>query len=216
MDTLDSRSLRYTDCYAQKFSDSGTIHYRITTAAGSCLPVERSSAFTIEVIAKNGDSDREELQHNVTVRRKGNSLVPDTLQLNIEVGDTVLWHTSDPTLIGFTVYGEGDCGSFNSSELSHEAVYTHAFGSPGEYHWVDANCGQVSGLVIVRSPDNKEPEQCRKWISALGDGALVLITGDCVEPQHVEILTGQTVFWAVQKADRISITDVRLVKQQPA
>ena len=41
-------------------------------------------------------------------------------------GDTVLWHGSpDPALIGFTVYGEGDGGSFHSYHaLSYEAVYT--------------------------------------------------------------------------------------------
>lgn len=214
MDALDSRLLRYIDCYAQKFSTRGTIYYRLSTVPASCIPVEKEAAFTITVKGRSGGKDREGAQHNVTVQRKDSSLVADPPNLDIAAGDTVLWHSPDQTLLGFAVYGEGAGGSFDSSALSFEAVYTHAFGTPGEYHWIDANHGQVSGVVVVRSPDSTDPEECRKWMAALGDGALVLIEGNRVEPQRIEILTGQTVFWAVQKADGISITDVRLLKHQ--
>lgn len=38
-------------------------------------------------------------------------------------------------------------------------------------------------------------------------GALVTIKGRAADPQQVEILTGQTVFYAVVEAPRVTITD---------
>ena len=214
MNDLDSRSMRYTDCYMQKFSTLGTIYYQLTTAAGTCLPVDTDSAFTIEITERYSGSSREGRQHNVTISRKGNQLIAEPAHLKIEAGDAVLWHTPDATITNWMVRGEGDAGSFSSSAMTVDALYTHAFGTPGEYEWVDANHGQVSGTVIVRSLDSRDPEQCRDWFASLEQGTVVLVDGDRAEPSKLEILAGQTVFWAVQKADGISITDARLVPQR--
>ena len=73
--------------------------------------------------------------------------------LKINAGDMVLWNAPDPATPGFTVRGEGPEGEFDSQALASEAVYTHAFGVPGEYAWVNTHGGPVSGVVAVRSPD---------------------------------------------------------------
>src|SRR5689334_6800273 len=104
MDTLDSRSLRYTDSFVQKFSVPGQVRYRVTTGAGAYLPVE-GTTFTIDVSTQG---ENEGKQHNVTIRRDGRRLVADPLHLAIGVGDMVLWHAPDLATPGFTVRGEGE------------------------------------------------------------------------------------------------------------
>ena len=210
MDTLDSRSLRYIDCFAQKFPTPGHVYYRITTLAGACLPVGDEGEFTIEVNARS-EERAESQQHDVQVRREGSKFVADPPHLEVHAGDMVLWNTPDPGITGYVVVGKGAGGKFDSSALGSEAVFTHAFGTPGEYKWVDANKGKISGLIHVRSLDPKDKEQCQKWLATLEQGSLFTIEGDSVRPEKMEILTGQTVFWAVQKAPGISITDSRLV-----
>jgi plastocyanin len=211
MNTLDSRSLRYTDCFAQKFSSPGQVLYRVTTGAGACLPVE-GTTFTIDV-SECAASKKEGKQHQITIRREGQSLVADPPHLEIEAGEMVLWHAPDPSTPGFTVRGEGKCITFDSSALTSEAVYTHAFGTPGDYAWVDANGGPVSGVVEVRPLDPANREECEKWLKSLKNGTLITINGEKATPGRVQILAGQTVFWAVEKASGISITDARLVQR---
>ena len=208
MDTLDSRSLRYIDCFGQKLSSPGQLRYRLATAAGAWLPVD-GHIFTIDVKRGRRASNKGQ-QHNVTVRREGQRLVADPSHLEIEAGDMVLWHTPDPSISGFTVRGEGAGDTFDSAALSSEAVYTHAFGTPGDYHWVDANGGPASGTVQVRALAPVNKEEFEKWVGALKNGALITINGDKATPERVQILVGQTVFWAVEKAPGISITDARL------
>lgn len=210
MDTLDSRSLSYIDCFAQRFPTAGKVHYRLSTLAGACLPVGDDGEFSIEVKARS-DKGGEPEQHNVQVFKKGNKFVAEPSHLEIRAGDMVLWNTPDPGVSGYVVVGEGAGGKFSSSALSEEALFTHAFGTPGEYKWVDANKGKLSGVVVVRSLDTKNKDECQKWLSALEQGSVIVIEGDTVRPKKVEILAGQTVFWAVQKAAGISITDARLV-----
>jgi plastocyanin len=211
MDTLDSRSLRYIDCFAQKFSTPGHVHYQISTLAGACLPLEEEAEFTIDVRARS-EKGGETRQHDVQVRREGKKFVAEPSRLEVHAGDMVLWNAPDPTTPGFVVTGEGAGGKFDSSALTTEAVYTHAFGTPGEYKWVDAHKGKISGVINVRSLDPKDKNQCEKWLSTLEEGTLILIEGDSVRPKKIEILTGQTVFWAIQKASGISITDSRLLQ----
>lgn len=208
MNTLDSRVLQYTDCYAQKFAKPGQIRYQITTAAGACLPVEETD-FSIEVKACTGHKTGR--QHTVIVRRERQRFVAEPAQLQIEVGDVVLWCAADASVSGFAVRGAGDCTRFDSAALASEAVYTHAFGAPGSYKWVDANKGVVSGVVEVRSLDANNRNDCENWVRALAKGTLITICGNKATPERVEILAGQTVFWAVESASGISITDARLV-----
>lgn len=214
MDILDSRALRYTNCYIQKFSTPDTIHYYLAPHANMCLALDEESAFTIDVAEQPPGAQREGQQHTVTISRKGNQLVAEPAHLKIQAGDAVLWCTSDSTIQSWAVEGEGKETSFSSAALTVEAVYTHVFGTPGEYKWVDANGGRVSGAVRVQAVDSEDREQCREWRKALEQGTVVLIEGDRVEPQDFEIMVGQTVFWAVQKAEGISITDVRFARRQ--
>ena len=59
----------------------------------------------------------------------------------------------------------------------------------------------------------KQPSDCRKWVEGLSRGTLIQVVGEKAEPSKVKIVAGQTVFWAVEKAAGISITDSRLVRK---
>ena len=211
MDSFDSRSLRYVDCYAQRFAEPGTVRYELTTPAGSCLPLS-PDAYIIDVA---GAPKRKGVQHTVVVSHSQGALRPEPDHLEIEAGDTVLWNTPDPTIAGYVVRGDGAGGSFDSSALSREAVYTHAFGTPGTYRWLDAHKGKLSGEVVVETIECRDADELARWHKALATGTLITIRASGARPARVKIVTGQTVFWAVESADGISLTDARLLTKPP-
>lgn len=216
MDTLDSRSLRYTDCFVQKFSGPDTAYYWITGPVGKLISVEREQAFVIRVKA-GAKSKAEGQQHNVTVKYDGRNFVADPPELEISHGDFVLWNTPDSSTPGFVVIGEGEKVSFDSSALTAEAVYTHAFGLPGEYQWVDANRGSVRGIVQVIAPESARTEdlkgQQKRLLEALKKPVVILVRDDTATPTEVKAMVGQTIVWAVERSSGLAVTDARLVKE---
>jgi plastocyanin len=219
MNSLDSRFLRLGDCFAQKFSKPGTFKYIVTAGTGSCLSAAEGEYTIVVTSGSSGKAKGKEKkssesgQQNVVVRLKDGSLVAEPTRLEISVGDTVLWHTPDAATPGFAVIGEGKEGSFSSGALAVEAVYSHAFGVPGKYQWVDAHGSSLRGEIIVEQMEVKQRDDCRKWIDSLSKGTLIHVVGGKAEPSKVKIIAGQTVFWAVEKAAGISITDSRLVRK---
>jgi plastocyanin len=209
MDALDSRFLRNVDCFGQKFSSPGKVRYHLTAGGEDWLP-SANDAFSIEV-KKGCDASGKGKQHDVTVHRKGKRLLAEPPHLEIEAGDLVLWHTNDSTIAGFGVRGETERKGegFDSSELTETAVYSHAFGSPGEYRWADAHGSRLSGLIEVKTIEGSDKNQMEKWRAALGTGAIITITGNKATPEKLQVLVGQTVFWAVEKAPGITITGVQ-------
>jgi len=162
-----------------------------------------------------GSAKRKANQHNVTVRLHERHLVADPPKLDIEAGDIVLWSAFDGKTPPFAVRGKFEGGSFDSTELTLESVYTHAFGLPDRYDWEDVNGHPVSGTVIVETPKASTVRDQAEYLKILTKGACVMIKGNVVEPKTIEIFTGQTVFWAVEKADGITITDRRLRIHKP-
>jgi plastocyanin len=222
MNTLDSRFLRLGDCFAQKFSKAGTYRYIVTSGAGSCLSAEEGE-YTIVVGAgpagkgkAKGKTQSQNSQQNVLVHLQDGKLVAEPAEIHIKAGDTVIWHTPDAATPGFAVIGQSEQGKFNSGALAVEAVYSHAFGSAGTYCWVDANGGSVQGEIVVEPMKVKHQDDCRKWLDSLSKATLIKVAGKKAEPARVKILAGQTVFWAVEKASGISITDSRMVAGRAA
>lgn len=213
MSSLDSRFLRLGDCFAQKFSRPGTYKYIVTTGAGACLPASEGEYEIVVAALGAGKTHAAEQkgpgseQHNVAVREHEGKLTAQPARLEIKQGDTVLWYTPDASAPGFAVVGIGEEGSFSSGALTAEAVYSHAFGLPGTYKWIDANGGTPRGEVVVEQMEMRHGDDCRKWLESLSKGTLIKVAGGKAELASVRILAGQTVFWAVEKADGISITD---------
>ena len=215
MNSLDSRVIGYGDCFAKKFSYAGKVRY-LLVAAGVELPVA-GDTFTIlvkkrsDLVKKRSDDTSEGRQHILAVGREGAQLIVDRPQLEVEEGDTVLWHGADASVPGFAVRGRHGRSEFDSSCLNDEAIYTHAFGVPGEYRWVDAYGSNVSGVIIVSAPGKTGKKARREWLKELSKGTLIHIRGEKADPERVDLVTGQTVFWAVENAPGISITDTRLL-----
>jgi plastocyanin len=215
MNNLDSRLLRYTDTFVKRFAKPGHVEYRLVIGGATLLSVERDS-FTIDVNPRRGAEEKRGKQHTVIVRREGRRLVAEPSHLEVEAGDMVLWHAPDPATPGFAVHGrmEQKKERFDSTALSDETIYSHAFGLPGDYHWIDAYGRDLSGVVHVADLDDAKGKAAHRWQKALHAGTTIKISGDHIEPQKVEILVGQTVFWIVEEADGISITDARLARRK--
>lgn len=60
--------------------------------------------------------------------------------------------------------------------MVNECGYPHAFGTPGEYHWVDAFGSSLRGSIRVREPDGCDRQEgLARWQKQLGEGHLVMI-----------------------------------------
>ena len=205
MDTLDSRALRFNDCYAQRFMKAGKYAYNVLPVLGYCVTSERP--FVIHVGEAAGDRMK---QHSVTVKLKNGQFTVDKETLTIGAGDLVLWHCPDNKAVPYTVTGDREF--FSSDRLVNESGYSHAFGSADRYEWTDAFGTGASGVIRVRDASCKTPADFQQWQKQLAKGTLVTITGTTVEPREVDLVTGQTVFFIVTKGPGITITDKRLLR----
>ena len=207
MDTLDSRILSYVDCFARRFTKPGSVRYGITSASVRC-DLHDEDAFVIDVKERREPGGKGP-QHDVTVRIKAGRYTVDPAKLSIQAGDVVMWHGANSAVPGFIVQGLAGDQRFSSASLDSESLFTHAFGVPGTYDWSDMGKSDIGGRIVVKDLDTRSKEDCEKWMRAISQGALVTIKGKA-EPQQVEIVTGQTVFFAVVDAPGITITDQRL------
>ena len=208
IDALDSRALRVTDCYAQRFMKAGTYRYNVLPVGG--YHVTEARPFTIKV--QERATQTKMTQHAVVVKAESGRFRVDRNEVTIEAGDLVLWNCPDTRAMPYTVIGDKEF--FGSHRLLNESGYSHAFGSPGEYHWRDAHGSGAAGVVRVKNPECKTEPDFRRWHQSLTKGTLVTITDGRAEPQEIDIVTGQTVFFAITKGPGISITDHRLLPQQ--
>jgi len=211
MNTLDSRSLSYTDCFMQKFSSAGQFIYELLPSTVAGLGHDED-LFTIDIRTKESKGG-EPNQHYIKVLRRDGKLVAEPPRLSIEAGDVVIWNTNDSTVTGYVVRGEGKAGRFSSDALQKEAVYSHAFGIPGSYYWLDPHGGPASGVIEVQPVDACNEDAASKWREKLAEGAVITVSDKRVTPAKVKILVGQTVFWAIEKASGMAIADARLVKK---
>ncbi|WP_322778464.1 hypothetical protein [Frankia sp. Cas4] len=207
MSALDSRALTYLDCYGQRFDSPGTIRYAVGGPLASCLHVD-DLAFTVEVEQSKGGEPR---QHDVTIQHNGRAFSASPAMLRIATGDVVLWHAHDSSSPPYAVWGEGAGGTFSSTSLRSGALYTHAIGTAGEIEWADARRAAVRGRIRVRDLDSRDPEACERWSSLLREGAVVVINADRADPAELDLISGQTVFFAVIGGDGISITDTAVL-----
>lgn len=206
---LDSRILNYGECFAMKFTRQGKAIYHIQASSSYVLPGADNS-FSINVCessSKKGD----EKQHTITIKREGARLYAEPEHLEIDENDVVLWHADNPKVHNFVISGESGQIQFDSARMEQYSVYTHAFGLEGEYHWQDAYGSKVGGVIKVKSPQCLDKKSQAKWLRSMDKGNLITISGNKVEPTELQIVTGQTVMWAIEKSEGISITDSRLL-----
>jgi plastocyanin len=201
---LDSRALRHTDTYGQRFMRPGTYRYAIAPAG---LPW-RDHDFPYAVhVTERGEPRREgdDMQQvDVSITSDCEGLRPDQHEVTISEGDLVLWHSPDATDSACAVVGEK--GFFGNDPMTNECGYSHVFTTPGEHHWRDANGSGLSGVVRVIDPEVESKRAFGAWQRQLREGTLVLIHDGKVEPAEVEIVLGQTVFFAIVTSEGVTVT----------
>jgi len=203
MNTLDSRFCRLGDTFAQRFAQPGNYAYDFNLPG--VPPFGHANRYSISVKGAF-DSNKEGKQHFVTVRRDGTNFVSDPPKLEIETGDVVLWSTNEANTPGFSISGKSETDSFNSGDMVRNAMYSHAFGSPGEIEWLDANAHGPSGKIVVKMPKTDSAKDMEAFQETLTQGSVIIINGKKADKSQVEIFVGQTVFFAVEKAEGIAIT----------
>jgi plastocyanin len=208
MTALDSRVISRINCFAHRFSAPGTFRYGL-----SLLPLpashhdDEAQARTVIVDAEAGAGQR---THYITVSSDADGLSASPAHLEISAGDIVAWSAEKSVRFGFRVRGTIGDELLDSAAMRTESIFTHAFGLAGSYEWADANGSGLSGRVSVRMPDASSTQDAR--LESLQKGELVHVTGSHAEPARIEILVGQTVVWAVEKAPGITITDRTLLQ----
>jgi plastocyanin len=208
IDTLDSRALRLTDCYGQRFMKTGTYRYGVVPVEGHLVTDERP--FTVQVLERKAHTTM--TQTSVVVKSEGGKFRAEPADVTIEAGDLVLWNCPDAKAMPYMVVGDKEF--FGSHRLVNESGFSHAFGSAGEYPWADAYGSGAAGVVRVKDPGCKTADEFESWRKTLAKGTLVMIADGRAEPREVHIVTGQTVFFAVVKGPGISITDQRLLARR--
>lgn len=208
LDTLDSRALRAVDCYGQRFMREGRYAYHVLPAGGGALTLDRP--FEIEVTARRSDGKMK--QHHVAVAWDGARFVPQRQALTIEAGDLASWNCADVSAPPFEV--AGDKAFFGSASLVNECGFSHAFGVPGTYEWVDANGSGLAGVVRVKAVHCARREELAQWRAQLSKAALVTISHAKALPAEVDIVVGQTVYFAIVTGPGVTITDARLAAAQ--
>ena len=203
--SLDSRAIGYTDTYGQRFMREGSFRYGVAAAPGAIL----LSDFPFVVEVADGNAERM-TQHTVELTYTDKGFHPDSESVRIEAGDLVTWVCRDASTPPFEVVGVHDF--FRSSRLVNESGYAHAFGTPGDYEWVDVYGSGIGGVVHVRQPEIADRESLAAWQKQLATGSIVMIGAERAEPAKIEIVTGQTVYFAVTKGPGISITDRRIAE----
>jgi plastocyanin len=202
---LDSRALGRADCYAQRFMKAGVYPYNVIPAHGQALSTEYPFAIRVEENDKMADM----VQHTLRVSSRGKGFTVENTNVAIKVGDMVVWNGGSDSLAPFAVVGKHDF--FSSYRMVNECGFSHAFGTPGEYRWIDAYGSGLSGIVRVRNPDCSSSEHLKRWQQSLAEGTVLMITDGKSDRGEVDIVTGQTVFFAVVRGPGISITEAQLL-----
>jgi len=211
MHTLDSRSLRLGDCFGQKFPIAGQFRYFVGPAGLVPSAGNRTEGgFLIDVLpAVKGTNPQ---QYNVAVTLTNGALTVSPEKLEIHVGEGVLWHTTDPAVAGFQVAGAGPDFRFSSASIQNDSVFTHVFGVPGCYEWMDPNGSGIGGKIEVESLAAKSSDDRDRWFETLKKPGAIKIKGKSSSPASVKIVVGQTVFWSITDSPGVAITDKRLVR----
>lgn len=217
MHVLDSRRIGPLNTYTQKVPGSGELMLDVQPASGGFLPFEEDKAKKAKVKSRPAARRRDRKggkQHYVPLAsNKDNVFSMKAEDMDVEEGDALTFHLPGRKERPCVVRGQIGDFRFSSLALRHEAVFTHPFGVAGRYEWADANGSKVGGVITVRDDPADGKLGAERAMDRMKEGVLVHIVGDKVSPREVTISTGQTVFFAVEDTDGITITDVTLLKR---
>jgi plastocyanin len=202
---LDSRVLRQADCYGQRFMRAGSYRWAALPAGGGAI--DEARPFLIEVTARKSSGNM--TQHDIVLQRRERQFTTDAIKLSIEVGDLVVWHCGDASAPGWEI--ASDEAFFGSQRLVNECGYSHAFGLPGHYEWVDAHGSGLHGVVHVQEARCTDAKALERWREQVAKVEVVMIQDGKVSVPEVKVILGQRVYFAIVTGPGVSITDRRLI-----
>jgi hypothetical protein len=204
MDFLNSQHLTAQDGYLHVFRDPGSYSYGADISQPG-----RGDGHTITVAAsatavKGRQYDvvfRWDAERNRFVSRDQDKAV------QIKQNDYVMFHFAQalrgqPTCF---VWGRTDGAkdkdplAFDSRLLSASEAFTHFFMSPGDYRYL---VKKSMNVILVADHRQFSAEEQTKAVQL---PTVIVINGEEVGTKSVKIIAGQTVIWAVEKGDGISV-----------
>jgi len=203
MDFLNSQHLTSQDSFIHPFRNAGTFDYSARTSdygdvQGGTIMVQAAKA----AIGKGN-------QHNVVFHWDPaiRAFVPreQDRKLTIKQNDFVIFHfdQAQPGQPPCFILGQsGEKVEFDSRRLGTHDAFTHFFLSAGEYAY---RIGRDVHRVSVASHQEFSAEEHEQRAR---EGVVVMIAGEQPRTKHVKVVAGQTVVWAVEKGENLSIQSV--------
>ena len=167
MDTLDSRFLRIGDCIAIKFKTPGTLRHMLSTGSHVRTEAGRTSA---ELGESQGRRPAGQTAHHSGKKRRAAGCGQYQRRRRSGGRHRAVAHYGPGHSTDSRWVAQGEKHEFSSHLLKDEAVYTHAFGSPGTYEWVDPVGGDFR-VVVVKPVTPKNDKERQAWLDSLSKGA---------------------------------------------
>lgn len=200
---LDCRSLTNADSFGQVFNTIGVVRYTILNPVEAIIGTD-TMAFSITVKDRK---DENPIQHNVDVGFNG-KYTATPASVEIQQGDLVLWHASDPDIPPYAIQGTAEDGrSFSSKKVQSGGFYAHTFQNLGKYEWLDSAGSNAQGSIQVNGVDPDDDKVAEKWTETVKSGPVLSIQNGTPDSSDVEITVGQTVFFTVIDSEGLTVID---------
>jgi|SRR5579864_890753 len=200
MDFLNSQHLTPHDGFIHPFREAGTFTY---SARVSDFGDSREGVIVVQaakvVIGKGQQHDI--VFHWDTAARV---FVPrnEDLKKVIKQNDFIVFHfaQAEPGQPPCFIQGhEGDKVEFDSRHLRSHQAFSHFFLTPGDYSY---RLGREVHSVSVTGHQQFSVEEHEKRAQ---EAIVIMIAGNNPSVKHAKIVAGQTVIWAIEKGENVSI-----------
>ena len=201
MDFLNSRHLTSHNGYVHPFREAGVFQY--AAMVGTHRESTESGQITVE---PGGAGEGEGEQHDIVLHWEAAAgrFLPNEFERSktIKQNDFVVFQFEaagfgQPPC--FILVQQGGRTVGDSRSLRKHDAFTHFFLEPGDYTYT---LGRASYRVSVA--DHRDAAAGDEHARA-GQPVLIMVNGEDVDVRHVRIVAGQTVIWAIESGENVSI-----------
>lgn len=200
MDFLNSQHLTPHDAFIHPFREAGTFTY---SARVSDFGNSKEGVIVVQA-AKAAIGKGE--QHDIVLHWDTAACVfvprDEDMKKVIKQNDFIVFHfdqaePGQPTC--FILGHDGDKVEFDSRHLRSHQVFSHFFLAPGDYSY---RLGHEVHRVSVTGHQQFPVEEHEKRAQ---EAVVIMVAGDNPSVKHAKIVAGQTVIWAIEKGENVSI-----------
>jgi hypothetical protein len=200
MDFLNSQHLTAQDGFIHPFREAGTFSY---SAPVSDFGKTKSGMITVEE-AKTAIGKGQ--QHDIMFHwdTSARLFVPrdEDMKKVIKQNDFVVFQFCRPEVgqpTCFIAGRQGEKAEFDSRHLRTHEAFTHFFLTAGEHAY---QLGRVTYRISVTDHRQVPAEDYEKRAS---EALVITVSGKDISVKHAKIVAGQTIIWAVEKGENISV-----------